>query len=197
MQVQIGSLADYRALVSQLIPGTLLFDQQGRAQRMRLADPDQRPPRSFPAQATLRVVEEPFRDDDPRDRMRFGNNYLQAGAWVEVIDFQPPSSGGQQGRLVALCDDADSYAELRRFLDEPHGSALSALDGRGQWSVNRISSRRRRRIGHRRAVDKEPSGVEGVEAASGRRFQVLAWSAYGVLIVTGAGNALFMGLAVL
>ena len=28
----------------------------------------------------------------------------------------------------------------------------------------------------------------------GRRFQVLAWSAYGVLIVTGAGNALLMGL---
>jgi putative copper export protein len=28
----------------------------------------------------------------------------------------------------------------------------------------------------------------------GRRFQVLAWSAYGVLIVTGAGNARFMGL---
>jgi hypothetical protein len=95
MQVQIGSLADYRALVSRLIPGTLLFDQQGHAQRMRLADPDHRPPRSFPAQATLRVVEEPFRDDDPRDRMRFGNNYLQAGAWVEVIDFQPPSSGLQ------------------------------------------------------------------------------------------------------
>jgi hypothetical protein len=139
MQVQIGSLADYRALVSRLIPGTLLFDQQSRAQRMRLADPDHRPPRSFPAQATLRVVEEPFRDDDPRDRMRFGNNYLQAGAWVEVVDFQPPSSDGQQGRLVALCDDADSYAELRRFLDEPHGSALSALDGRGQWYVNRVS----------------------------------------------------------
>jgi len=139
MQVQIASLADYRAVVSRLIPGTLLFDPQGHAQRVRLTDPDHRPPRTFPAQATLRVVEEPFREDDPRDRMRFGNNFLQAGAWVLVIDFQPPSPDGQPGRLTAFCDDADSYAELRRFVDEPHGSALSAFDGRGQWYVSRIS----------------------------------------------------------
>ena len=139
MRVQVGSLADYRAVVSRLIPGTLLFDQQGRGKRLRIADPDQRPPRTFPAQATLRVVEEPFRDDDPRDRMSFGNGYLQATGWVEVIDFEPPGSDGKEGRLVALCSDADSYADLRRFVDEPHGSALSAWDGRGQWYVNRTS----------------------------------------------------------
>jgi hypothetical protein len=139
LQVQIGSLADYRALVSRLITGTLLFDPQGHAQRMRLADPDHRPPRTFPAQATLRVIEEPFRDDDPRDRMSFGNGILQATGWVEAIDFQPPSSDAQEGRLVAFCGDADSYADLRRFVDEPHGSLLSAWDGRGSWHVNRIS----------------------------------------------------------
>src|SRR5580700_3086965 len=139
MHVQVGSLADYRVVVSRLIPGTLLFDPQGHAQRIRLADPDQRPPRTFPAQANLGVVEEPFREGDPRDRMRFGNNYLQSGAWVEAIDFQAPTSDGEPGRLTAFCDNADSYTELRRFVDEPHGSALSALDGRGQWYVNRIS----------------------------------------------------------
>ncbi len=139
MQVRVGSLDDYRAVVSRLIPGTLLFDQQGHAQRIRVTDPDQRPPRTFPAQATLSVVEEPFREGDPTDRMLFGNNFLQAGASVLVTDFQPPNADGQQGSLTAICDDADSYAELRRFVDEPHGSALSALDGRGQWYVSRIS----------------------------------------------------------
>ncbi len=139
MRVQIGSLADYRAVVSRLIPGTLVFDPQGRAQRMRIADPDQRPPRTFPAEATLRVVDEPLCADDPTDRMRFGNNFLQAGAWVEIIDFRPPTTEGGPGLLVARCDDSDSYAELRRFLEEPHGSALSALDGRGQWYVNAVT----------------------------------------------------------
>jgi hypothetical protein len=137
MQVPVGSLDDYRAVVSQLIPGTLGFDPQGHSQRMRLADPDHRPPRTFPAQATLRVIEEPLRDDDPRDRMNLGNNFLQATAWVEVIDFQPPSSKGEEGRMDVLCGDADTSADLRRFVDEP-GSMLAAWDGRGSWYVNRI-----------------------------------------------------------
>jgi hypothetical protein len=137
--VQLASLADYSALVSRLIIGTLLFDPQGHAQRMRLADPDHQPPRTFPAKAILHVTEEPFRDDDPRDRMSIGNDFLQAGTWVEVIEFEPPSKDGQEGRMVAVCNDADTYSELRRFVDEPHGSALNAWDGWGQWFVNRIS----------------------------------------------------------
>ncbi len=139
LKLEVGSLDDYRALVSRLIPGTVLFDQQGHGQRMRLADPDTRPPRTLPAQATLHVIEGPFRDEDPRDRMNFGNNFLQAGTWVEVIGFEPPSEDGQEGRMVAVCNDADTYAELRRFVDEPHGSLLNAWDGRGSWYVNRIS----------------------------------------------------------
>lgn len=139
MRFQVESLADYKSVVSRLVVGTIVYDQQRHAQRMRIADPDQRPPRNFPAQPTLGVIEELLHENDPRDRMSFGNNFLQANAWVDVIDFQPPSKEGDSGRLVVWCDDADSYAELRRFVDEPHGSALSAWDGRGQWYVNRVS----------------------------------------------------------
>lgn len=139
LEVQLASLADYSAMVSPLIIGTVLFDPQGHAHRMRLADPDNRPPRTFPAKATLHVIEEPFRDDDPRDRMTFGNGVLQATAWADVIEFEPPSEDGHEGHMVVVCNDADTYAELRRFLDEPHGSLLSALDGRGGWRVNRHS----------------------------------------------------------
>lgn len=139
MRVQVGSLADYRAVVSRLVQGTIVYDPQGRAQRMRIADPDERPPKVYPAQATLQVVEQPLRDHDPRDRMSFGNNILQAGTRIDVIALDPPSEEGNPGRLVVRCDDADAYAELRKFVDEPHGSHLAAWDGRGSWYVNRVS----------------------------------------------------------
>jgi hypothetical protein len=139
MQVNVESRDEYRAVVSRLVTGSVMFDQQRRGRRMRIADPDQRPPMRFPAEATLPVIEEPFRDDDPRDRMNFGNNFLQAGTWVDVIEFEPPSKDGQDGRMVVLCNDADTYAELRRFVDEPYGSLLNSWDGRGSCYVNRIS----------------------------------------------------------
>lgn len=143
MLVNVSSLDEYRGVVSRLVIGTVMVDQQrGRGQRMRIADPDQRPPRTFPARAILNVIEEPLRDGDPRYRMRFANNFLHAtggSAWVDVIEFVPPSKDGQEGRIVVVCKVPDTYAELRRFVDEPHGSMLDPSDGRPPLFVNRIS----------------------------------------------------------
>lgn len=75
--------------------------------------------------------------------MMFGNNILQDGAKVQVIEFRPPTEGGSEGLLYVRCPTLDKYEELRRFVDEEHGSAL--MDGNGgRWYVHRISDDGRR-----------------------------------------------------
>jgi hypothetical protein len=76
----------------------------------------------------------------PGETMWLGNNYLQAGGPVQALYLLPPSPEGGEGRLTAWCDSEEEYESLRRFLDEPHGSALSRTDGSGQqWRyVQRI-----------------------------------------------------------
>ncbi len=130
---------EYMAAISRLYPGTLMFDGLGQALHLALAEPLPPEPSTFPCESQLAVVEREAPPGSPKSRMRFGNNFLQAGAWVDVVDFLPPTAEGDEGLLRAWCDTAAAYAELRRFLDEPHGSALSRLDGSGaQWYVQRI-----------------------------------------------------------
>jgi hypothetical protein len=131
--------ADYKRAVAGLGYGTLLFDNRGQGHHLRLAHPLPTDPPTFPCEVGLPVLEEPIPPGQPTHLMWFGNNFIQAAGPVQVVDFLPPSSDGGEGRLRAWCDTADEYEQLRRFLDEPHGSALSRMDGSGQqWYVQRI-----------------------------------------------------------
>lgn len=139
LTVHFEGLTDYKAAVARLSPGTILFDDCGRARRLRLLELLPAEPTTFPSDTRLPVVEEPLPPDAPTCLMQFGNNYLQAGATVQVVDFFPPAAGGAVGHLRAWCDTQEDYVELRRFVDEPHGSALLAMDGSGQrYYVQRL-----------------------------------------------------------
>lgn len=112
-----------------------MFDEGGRGRRFRLAElPPE--PEEFPCEPQLRVIVGEVPPGTPSSRMRLGNNYLQAGAWVQVIDFVPPTPEGDEGVLRAWCDSPEELEELRRFLQEPHGSSLASLDSSGQWHVS-------------------------------------------------------------
>ena len=139
LTVRFDSRADYMGAIARLHPGTIMFDNLGRALHLRLAEPLPPEPTGFPCESRLPVVEQELPSGSARFRMRFGNNFLQAGAWVEVIELLPPTPDGQDGLLRVWCDTAAEYEQLRRFVDEPHGSALSYADGSGgQWFVQRI-----------------------------------------------------------
>lgn len=139
LRVRFTSLADFKGAIARLHPGTAIADLQGHFQRFRLLDSGENEPSAFPTVVAIAVSEEPLTPDDPRQRMLLGNNFLQGNRWVEAISFVPPSVDGAEGELVVRCEDAESYHELRRFLDEPHGSSLAALDGSGRWYVGRTS----------------------------------------------------------
>jgi hypothetical protein len=125
------------ATVARIGPGTVLFDSGGRAHHLRLAESEPVPPVAFPCEVGIAVVEtEPT--DEVRERMLLGNDYLRAAYWVEVIHFDPPAKDGGPGLLRLQCDTAEGYQQLRRFLDEPHGSGLKSLRG-DVWLVHRIS----------------------------------------------------------
>lgn len=69
--------------------------------------------------------------------MVLASNKLQAGCSVQVISFTPPTKDGGKGLLRVHCATRDEYEEIRRFIDEEHGSALKSMDG-GVWYVHRI-----------------------------------------------------------
>lgn len=140
LTVHFERRADYKAAVARLDPGTVLFDDRGQAHRLRLLEslPIELP--VFPSDITLSIVEEPLPPDAPTCLMHFGNNYLQAGATIQVVDFVPPTPGGADGQLEVWCDTREDYSQVRRFVDESHGSALSRMDGSGhQYYVQRKS----------------------------------------------------------
>lgn len=137
--VHFESRADYKAMSARLDLGILVFNNQGQGMRLRLRDSDLIEPTTFPSDIPLSVQEELLQEADPREMMFFGNNFLQASERVYAIEFHPPTPEGQDGLLVVTCRDNLAYQQLRRFLDEPHGSSLASLNGRGQWYVNRIS----------------------------------------------------------
>lgn len=136
IEVHFDTLADYKGAIARLHPGIVLFDQQQNARHLRLVEPLPIEPSSFPTEAVLPIVQTQPASDSVLQRMLFGNNYLGAGAWVQVIAFEPPTQEGAQGSLRVQVDSAEEYANLLKFVDEPHGSSLSAY-GDGQWYVHR------------------------------------------------------------
>lgn len=152
LTVHIERRSDFKGDVAALSQGTLLFDPRGQAHHLQLANPAPAEPSAFPGDVGFPVIELPVASGQPTRLMRFGNNFLQAGAFVQVVDFVPPTPDGEQGLLRAFCDTEDDYEELRRFADEPHGSALSSMDGSGQWYVHRIDDDARDRQPFPKAV---------------------------------------------
>lgn len=139
LTVHFEGRADYKGAVAALSQGTLLFDRSGQAHHLRVEESLTDDPPTFPCDVGLPVREEPVPPGQPTSIMWFGNNFLQAGGPVQVVKFQPPTRDGGEGRLRAWCDSQSDYEQLRRFLDEEHGSALSTVDGSGQqWYVHRI-----------------------------------------------------------
>ena len=139
LTVQFESLAAYKATITRLHVGTILTDNHGAAHYLSLADIEHAQPPTFPEETRIPVIESELPADSVTRRMMFGNNYLQSGCLLHVIDFDPPSPAGEHGSLRAEVGSAKEYDEIRRFLDEEHGSALSSLDGTGQWYVHRLS----------------------------------------------------------
>ncbi len=137
LRARYADLPAFKATVARIDPGTILFDSGGRAHHLRLAESEPLPPATFPGEVGIAVVEtEPT--DEVRERMLLGNDYLRAAYWVEVIQFDPPAKDSGPGLLRVQCDTAEDYKQLRRFLDEPHGSGLKSLGG-DVWFAHRIS----------------------------------------------------------
>jgi hypothetical protein len=137
LTLRLATLAEFKAALAHFHSGPTLQDPSGRMRRLRLDGLPAQPPQ-FPSDVALAVVEQKLPQDAVTQRMAFGNNYLQAGGWVQVISFTPPSQDGREGLLRVHCATEDEYRQIRRFVDEGHGSALKALDG-GLWYVHRIS----------------------------------------------------------
>lgn len=138
LTVRPGTLADYRAVLTHLQSEARLIEPHtGRARRLLLNGPPPAPPSEFPCEVALPVIDRPLPDDDVTQRMAFGNNFLQSGCFVDVISFEPPTENGAEGLLRVHCSTEEKYREVRRFLDEEHGSALKAFDG-GIWFIHRV-----------------------------------------------------------
>jgi hypothetical protein len=135
LNVRFPDMASFKATIVRLSPATVKFGADWRAQHIALAESDPTPPASFPGEAAIAVTVTEPGDDEVQERMSFGNNYLGATHWVEVIRFDPPTEAGAPGVIRAQCDTAQNYTELRRFVDEPHGSILRSP--RGNWWVHR------------------------------------------------------------
>ena len=120
LTVHVERRSDFKGDVAALSQGTLLFDPRGQAHHLQLANPAPAEPSAFPGDVGFPVIELPVPSGQPTRLMRFGNNFLQAGAFVQVVDFVPPTPDGEQGLLRAFCDTEGDYEELRRFADEPH-----------------------------------------------------------------------------
>lgn len=133
-----SSLAEFKAAIAHLHPGTVVFDRRGDALGIKLGTPAPAEPVEFPTEATLPIEEWPLPPDAPRFRARFGNNYLQAGLWVDVVEFLAPTEDGAEGWLRVSVDSADEYAEVLRFVTEPHGSALLPQSGAAQSFVHLV-----------------------------------------------------------
>lgn len=138
--VRFSSLADCKAAIARLQPGSVICDNLGDARYLSISQYLTPKSSDFPCEVRLDVIESERPPDSVRCRMLFGNNFLQSGSWVDVINFDPPSPDGSEGLVRALCANLEEYTQLRRFVDEPHGSSLSEANGSGrQWYVQRIA----------------------------------------------------------
>lgn len=137
LRLRLATLAAFKAAVAFLDPGAVLVDNLSRSHHLRLSG-DTPQPSQFPCEAVLAVIETDLPEDAVRFRMDFGNNFLKSGCSVEVIRFDPPSQDGTEGVLRVQCRTPEDYEQLRRFVDEEHGSALKSMEG-GVWYVHRLA----------------------------------------------------------
>lgn len=138
LTVRVPDRPALMAVIAHLDGGGVLGGIESGA-RFLVLDEDVEVPSTFPAEVTLDVIESELPDYAPRFRMAFGNNVLQSGCWVNVISFTPPTEDGStEGTLRAYCETLEEYHELRRFTDEPHGSALRSMEG-PMWFVQRLT----------------------------------------------------------
>jgi hypothetical protein len=138
LTVRSNTLADYKAALAHLASGPTLLDPL--SSRWRRLDLVSSPPErwlAFPTEVVLTVVEKELPEDTATERMVVGNNKLQANRYVDVVSFDPPSEEGDEGLLRVECASKDDYRDIRRFLDEEHGSALLPRGG-GRYYVHRI-----------------------------------------------------------
>jgi hypothetical protein len=134
--VEVVDAAEMKAIVARLHPESIVYDPSGTAHYLSLVHEPARVG-SFPAAVSIDVqARKPA--DGVTTRLSFGNNFLKSGHWVDVISFTPPKEGGAHGELRVFCAELEDYKELRRFVDEPHGSVLRSLDGNA-WYVHRVN----------------------------------------------------------
>lgn len=69
----------------------LVLNNQRQGTRLKLRDSDLIEPTTFPSDIPLSVQEELLQEANPREMMFFGNNFLQAGERVYMIEFHPPN----------------------------------------------------------------------------------------------------------
>jgi hypothetical protein len=136
MTVRVASLREYNEALAHLDSDATLQDPAGRMRRFRF-DGLPAQPSDFPCDVALAIVEEALPDDAVTQRMVLASNKLQGGCSVQVISFTPPTKDGGKGLLRVHCATRDEYEEIRRFIDEEHGSALKSMEG-GVWYVHRI-----------------------------------------------------------
>jgi hypothetical protein len=138
LTVRVSDRPMLMAVVAHLDGGGVLGGIAGGA-RFLVLDGEVSMPSTYPAEVTLPVIEREMPDYAPRFRMSFGSNFLQSGCWVNVIQFEPPAEDGSaEGLLRVHCETLEEYRELRRFTDEPHGSALKSVEG-SMWFVQRVA----------------------------------------------------------
>ncbi|TFV89901.1 hypothetical protein [Blastococcus sp. CT_GayMR16] len=138
LTIRASSPAEYKGVLAYLAATVTIVGGDGGARRLQLGDPLPADPSTYPAVVTLPVTELDLPPDSVTQRMAFGNNMLQSGCWVDVISFDPPTEAGAEGMLRVHCATEADYLEVRRFLDEEHGSALKSTNG-GLWYVGRVS----------------------------------------------------------
>lgn len=139
LTVRVPDRPALMAVVAHLDGGGVLGGIEVGVARFLVLDEEVEVPSTFPAEVTLGVTETEMPDYAPRFRMSFGSNYLQSSCWVNVISFSPPAEDESvEGALRVLCETSEEYHELRRFTDEPHGSALRSMEG-PMWFVQRIT----------------------------------------------------------
>lgn len=138
LTLHVQTLPEYKAALAHLASNPVLLDPS--SSRWRRLDLVGSPPEqwlSFPTDVALTVVQRELPDDAATERMVLASNKLQASRYVDVVSFDPPSEHGREGLLRVHCATRDDYREIRRFVDEEHGSALLPWGG-ARWYVHRL-----------------------------------------------------------
>jgi hypothetical protein len=175
LTLRVAMLAEYKAALAHLTSDPMLLDPS--SSRWRRLDLVGSPPAqwlTFPAEVALTVVERDLPEDAATERMVLANGKLQARRYVDVVSFDPPSEGGDQGLLRLQCETKDDYRDIRRLVDEEHGSALLPWGG-ARYYVHRIDDDARpgqpflQNVSIRLEWRYRPRSLRGSASSAGRR----------------------------